>query len=646
MATEDMLIPRRILFGNPDRTSVSLSPDGRYLSYVAPLDGVLNVWVADACDPSSAVPVTRDQGRGIRSYFWAYTGNHLIYIQDEDGNEDFHLFRVDLTDLQKPSQPFNLTPFKGVRAQVLKLSPHFPSEMLVGLNKRRPEFHDIYKMDLLTGKMTCLEENDEFAGYVADDQLTVRFASRPTPDGGQEFLQKNTEGGWSSFAHIDMDDTITTSLLGFDKTGQILYMEDSRGRNTSALFAFDLKSGERQLVAEDHRADMADLLIHPTEKFIEGFAVNYDRKKWQILDPKIQKDFDYLKTVDQGDVEIVSRTLADMHWVVAYLCDTSAVKYYLYDRLEKSASYLFSGKDALDSLQLSPMHPRVLLSRDGLNLVSYLSLPSDCDPEGTGRPDKPVPLVLDVHGGPWARDSWGYDGMHQWLTNRGYAVLNVNFRGSTGFGKEFVNCANGQWGRKMHEDLLDAVDWAIAEGITTADKVAIMGGSYGGYATLVGLTFTPERFACGIDIVGPSNLETLSQSIPAYWTPQLNALVRRIGGDPQTEEGRAFLKKASPLTYVDQISKPLLIAQGANDPRVKQAESDQIVAAMKHKGLPVTYLLYPDEGHGFVRPENRLSFFAAAESFLAKHLGGRCEPLGEDFAKSSVQVVEGQESLQ
>ncbi len=316
------------------------------------------------------------------------------------------------------------------------------------------------------------------------------------------------------------------------------------------------------------------------------------------------------------------------------------MRYYLYNREKKKATFLFTNRSELEKLQLAKMHPVVIKSRDDLNLVSYLSLPPWLDEDG--KPKKPLPMVLFVHGGPWARDSWGYRSYHQWLANRGYAVLSVNYRGSTGFGKDFINASNMEWAGKMHDDLLDAVNWAVENGVAVKDSIAIMGASYGGYATLVGLTFTPDVFCCGVDIVGPSNLRTLLETVPPYWKPMMELWATRIG-DPRTEEGRRFLESRSPLTYVDKISKPLLIGQGANDPRVKQSEADQIVEAMKAKGIPVTYILYPDEGHGFARPENRLSFNAVAELFLQQFLNGRAELIGDDFENSSIEIVEGRE---
>jgi dipeptidyl aminopeptidase/acylaminoacyl peptidase len=635
--TTNELIPRNILFGNPDRLKVRLSSDGKNISFIAPEAGVLNVWVAPKDAPDQARVLTHSKKRGIPDYFWAYTNQHILYIQDQEGDENWHLYSVDI----KTKEVKNLTPFKGVQARIENLSPVFPDEIIISLNKRNPEFHDLYRLNILTGVMTLLEENNEFTGYLVDHNFQVRFALRPTAEGGQEMFEK-INNDWTLFTQIDVEDIITTSPMGFDETGTILYMKDSRGRNTSALFEVNLKTKVKTLLAHDPRADMSDIISHPSKYTIQAFASTYERKSWQILDASLEKDIAYLNSVHQGDMEILDRTLDDKFWIVAYLNDQGPVSYYLYDHDAGHSKYLFSSNKELEHLALVPMHPVVIPTRDGLNMVSYLSLPLSADPKGTGKSAHLLPLILDVHGGPTVRDNWGFDPLHQWLANRGYAVLSVNYRGSTGFGKAFTIAGYGQWAGKSHDDLIDAVNWAIAEGIADPQKIAIMGGSYGGYATLVGLTFTPDVFACGVDIVGPSNLLTLLESVPAYWKPALNMLKVRIGGDPATPEGQAFLKSQSPLTYAHKIKKPLLIGQGANDPRVKQAESDQIVKALEANKIPVTYILYPDEGHGFKRPENRKSFFAVTEAFLGKILGGRVEPIGRDFEGSSLEIkVEG-----
>jgi dipeptidyl aminopeptidase/acylaminoacyl peptidase len=429
-------------------------------------------------------------------------------------------------------------------------------------------------------------------------------------------------------------------VAGFDKAKQKVYLHDSRGRDTAALFALDIQTKARTLLAEDPRADLGGVLRHPTEHTIQAVSFTYARKRWVVLDPAVQADLDALATVATGDVQVVSRTLDDRVWLVAYAMDTSPTRYYLYNRQERQAHWLFTDRPALEQQPLATMYPVVLSARDGLRLVSYYTLPPGSDSNADGIPDQPVPMVLLPHGGPWARDAWGYHPYHQWLANRGYAVLSVNFRSSTGFGKAFINAGDHEWGGKILEDQQDAVQWAMAHGIADPRAVAVMGGSFGGYSTLAGLTMFPDTFACGVAIVGPSNLITLLESIPPYWQPMLELFTSRVG-DFRTAEGRALLTKHSPLTYVDHIRSPLLIAQGANDPRVKQAESDQIVSAMQAKNIPVTYVLYPDEGHGFARPENNLSFAAVAEAFLASRLGGRCEAMGQDFHGASIQVPEG-----
>jgi len=634
------LIPRKILFGNPDKASVQLSPNGAQIAYLAPLDGVLNVWVAPRDSLEAARPVTHDQNRGIRFYGWAYTSAHILYLQDKNGDENWRVYRVDLGN----DQTTDLTPFENVQARLVEFSPKYPHEAVIGLNNRDPRLHDLYRIDLVSGEMTLLVQNEGFLDFLVDDDYRVRGAQRMTPDGGIEVVKAAAGGAWEPWDVIPQEDTLTTSALGFDKTGSILFMTDSRGRNTAAVVATQFDSKETTLIAEDPRSDAQGVLRHPTERNIQAVAFVYERKYWNVLDPAIEADLAYLRTVADGDVEVASRTLDDRYWIVLYLVDDGPARFYLYDRQEGTARFLFTNRKSLEDQPLVKMNPVVIKSRDGLDLVSYFSLPPGSDSNGDGIPDRPLPMVLFPHGGPWGRDTWGYNPYHQWLANRGYATLNVNFRSSTGFGKNFVNAGDKEWGGKILADQVDAVRWAIQAGIADPQRVAVMGGSFGGYSTLAGLTFTPELFACGVDLVGPSNLMTLLESMPPYWKPMLELFASRVG-DHRTEEGRALLIKHSPLTYVDRIQRPLLIGQGANDPRVKRSESDQIVQAMQSKDIPVAYVLYPDEGHGFARPENNLSFSAIAEAFLSRCLGGRYEPIGSDFENSSLQVLAGAEQV-
>lgn len=627
------LIPRKIFFENPDRTLVRLSPNGDYLSFIAPLEGVLNIWIADPQSPSEARCLTNDTHRGIRSYAWVYDNTHILYVQDTDGDEDYHIYALDIAS----GNVRDLTPFEGIHAQILKAHRDFPGEVLVGLNHRRKDLHDVYRLDISSGALKLLYENDTYAGFTIDDSFALRLGVRLTSDGGSAY--DRLEGkAIIPFTTIGPDDAMTTSALSF-KTPDQLYWIESRGRDTSALYLMDLKTNAKTLLVEDNRADLDDILIHPITKEFEGAAFHYLRKEWVFEASNLKNMMTWLLGEIEGDLEIVSRTASDHAWIVAALGDRGPVQYYWVDPIHKTFTHLFSGKKSLEGLRLVSMHPQEIPSRDGLFMVSYLTLPLDADPQQTGKASKPVPFVLLVHGGPNARDSWGYNALHQWLANRGYGVLSVNYRGSTGFGKKFIMAGNGEWSRKMHDDLIDATHWLVDKGYSTKEQIAIMGGSYGGYATLVGLTFTPDVFACGVDIVGPSNLKTLMETIPAYWKPALDMLKRKLGGDLDTPEGLKELADRSPITRFKEIKKPLLIGQGAHDPRVKQAEADQIADALVSANIPVTYILYPDEGHGFARPENRLSFYAITEAFLAQHLGGVHEPIGSDFQGSSLEVV-------
>lgn len=637
---EVALIPREVFFGNPDRAGLRLSPDGTRVSWVAPVDGVMNLWVAPRGNLAAGKPVTQDKGRGVTSAQWAYDGRHLLYRADNGGDENWRVVALDVETLAAR----DLTPATGVQARIEEVSREVPGEVLVGLNDRDKRFHDLYRVSLATGERTLVQQNEGYSGFLTDDRFQVRGAARVRPDGGITYFRRTDAGSLEPWIEVDHEDASTTGPMGFDRAGTTLYLRDSRKRDTAALFAMDVASGKATLLAEDAKADLSDMLADPRTGRVQAAAFTYDRIRWQVLDKAIAADLAALAKVDRGDVTITSRTQADDLWTVVFLRDDGPARYYLYERATRKATFLFTNRAALEGLPLVKMHPVVIPSRDGLSLVSYLTLPRAVDPTGIGRPLRPVPLVLDVHGGPWARDGWGYNPVHQWLANRGYAVLSVNYRGSTGFGKRFLVAANGQWAGTMHDDLLDAVEWAVARGIADRSKVAITGGSYGGYATLVGLTFTPEVFACGVDVVGPSSLLTLMKSIPPYWKPALDMMKKRVG-DPDTEEGRAFLLERSPLTRVDKIRRPLLIGQGANDPRVKQAEADQVVAAMRERKIPVTYVLYPDEGHGFARPPNRISFFAIQEVFLAQHLGGRAEPIGTALKGSTAQVPAGADGV-
>jgi len=640
LLTDLPLLGRKLLFGNPDRTGVTISPDGSKLAYLAPVDGVLNVWVAPADNPAAARPVTKDTRRGIRQYLWTYTGEHVIYLQDRDGDENWHAYLANVTTAEHT----DLTPIEGARAQIEAVSHLHPESVLIGLNDRDARYHDLYRVDLATGERSLVFANEGFAVLVTDDDYRIRMAVNVRQDASVEWHKPGAGGEMECFARVEPDDTMTTVPIATDAEGDVVYLLDSRGRDMSALVALRLADGHTTLIAESDLSDIGHVLIHPTTRAVQAYRTCRERARWHAVDPALEADLRHLRALCDGDFHIVGRTLADDLWIVAYDVDDGPVRFYLYDRGAREARYLFSNRAELEGLSLAKMRPVTVTARDGLELVCYVSLPPGAAPDGGLRPATPLPTVMGVHGGPWSRDHWGYSPNHQWLANRGYAVVSVNYRGSSGFGKAFLNAANREWAGKMHDDLIDVAEWAVAEGIAARGRMAIIGGSYGGYATLVALTFTPDAFACGVDIVGPSNLLTLLRNVPEYWTPILPTLRDRVGDDT-TDEGRRLLESRSPLTRVGDIRRPLLIGQGANDPRVKQQESDQIVAAMTERGIPVTYVLYPDEGHGFARPENRISFFAVAEAFLARELGGRCEPVGDDFLGSTITVPSGAEQI-
>lgn len=623
------IIPRKVLFGNPDRTSVSLSHDGKYISYLAPLKGVLNVWIAPVQYPSKAVAISNETKRRVKSYLWTYDNQSILYSVDEKGDENYRIYKYNI----ETKETTLLTPKENVRAGISARSK-VPNKIVISLNDRDKRYFDLYTLDLKTGEKKLLLQNDKFMDFVIDNDLQLRFASLSTEDGGVEYYQFK-DGKFETFIKISLEDVRGTDIIGFDKTNANIYLIDSRERNTAALKMINLSSGNEKLLAEDKLADVDVFLAHPTEHNIQAVSINYDKETYKVLDNSIEKDIKYLTNLDRGNLQINSRTLDDKLWLVAYESDNAPIKYYLYNKEIGKAEFLFTNSKELEKYSLVEMHPVIIKSRDGLNLVSYISFPPETKMDGMTIIGKKPPLIVYVHGGPHVRDSWGYNPTHQWLANRGYAVLSINYRGSTGFGKNFVNAANKEWGGKMHDDLIDGVNWAINNKVAEPNQIAIMGGSYGGYATLVGLTMTPDIFACGVDIVGPSSLLTLIKSVPPYWEPYLNTLKKTIG-PWDTEADIEFLKQRSPLTFVDNIKKPLFIAQGANDPRVKQAESDQIVAVMQAKKIPVVYALYEDEGHGFARPENRLSYYALVEYFLAKILGGKVEAIGNDLAGSNM----------
>ena len=609
------LIPRDVLFGNPERAGAQISPDGKHLTYLAPdKNNVLQVWIRTLGQQDDRM-LTADKKRGIRSYQWTYNPDLLTYIQDSDGDENWHVYSVNI----RSGGVRDLTPFQGIQAQLVAREPKFPDVLLIAMNVNDRKKHDVYRVNL---QNVAVEPDTENPGNVmswdADARLRIRAAVAGASDGGMDLLLRGTpKEPCQTARHWGPEDQ--GGPVSFSKDGRTLYILGSHDANAMRLIALNLKSGKETVIAENPVYDVASLLIHPVTRVIQAVSFRREREEWRVLDKGITADFEALAQVRRGEFRVVSRDLADTTWLVAYTTDDGPAYYYAYDRASKASTLLFSNRPKLEGLPLAQMKPVAYTSRDGLTIHGYLTTP-------VGVPAQDLSAILLVHGGPWGRDAWGFHPWVQWLANRGYAVLQVNYRGSAGYGKKFLNAGNREWAAKMHDDLIDGVNWLISQGVADPKKTAIMGGSYGGYATLVGLTFTPDVFAAGVDLVGPSSLVTLLKNFPPYWAPMMKLLKYRVG-DPDTEAD--FLNSRSPLFFADRIKAPLLIGQGANDPRVTQLESEQIVAAMRKAGRPVEYIVYSDEGHGFARPENNLHFFAKAEEFLAKYLGGRSEPVGE-----------------
>lgn len=612
------IIPRDVLFGNPVKASPRISPDGTRLSYLAPSEkGVLNVWVR-TIGKDDDFQATNDTHRGIRIHFWAEDGKHILYLQDIGGDENWHVYSVNL----ETKVVRDLTPFQGIRAQGILLDKNHPNEMLVGLNLRDRRVFDLYRVDLTTGAVVVDTVNPgDVLSWITDAKFKVRGAMAQNPKDASTTLRvrDGVSKPWRDLLTWPFGEN--GAAVGFTADGKGIYVQTSLGSDTTRLVLVDAASGaEKQVLAADARVDVGEVIVQPDTRTVQAVAFNYLINEWKVLDNSIRGDFEAIAKLQKGEFFLSGRDRADRTWIITFQSDDGPVSWYAWDRVTKKATFLFNNQPELAKYPLAPMQSVVITARDGVQLPSYLTLPVGVEP-------KNLPLVLNVHGGPWARDTWGYDPEAQWFANRGYATLQVNFRGSAGFGKKFLNAGNGQWGvGSMQHDLTDAVKWAIAQGIADPQRVCIYGGSYGGYATLAGLVFTPELYTCGVDIVGPSNIKTLLESIPPYWAPLKKMFVLRVG---DAENDPELNRRISPLFHAEKVRAPLIIAQGANDPRVKIRESDQMVEAMRAQGLPVTYVVYTDEGHGFARPENRLDFYGRVEEFLAKQLGGRAEPWRE-----------------
>jgi len=636
VTTSEEIIPRDVLFGNPTYASPELSPDGKYLTYLAPDGkGVLNVFVRSTADENNdnARMVTKDTSRGIRQYQWAPDSRTILYLQDFEGDENFHLWAIDANTVDAEAK--DLTPGKDVKASNLITNKRFPDEILVATNERDATCFDMYRVQYKTGEKVLDTKNPgDVLGWGSEDfsfEVREALVKNQEDDSSIVRVRDGKEADWRDLAVFPYgEDGNLVEFCADD--GKTCLMTSSVGRETSALLKVDLQTGETlDIISSNDKCDVGGVVIDDDTKEVKAISYNYARTERVFFDKELEKDYELLKSLgpDGAEVGTSSKTEDEKTWIVAYSRSDGPTEYVLFDQEKKETKALFVSKPDLLDYKFAHMEDIRVKARDGLELVGYLT---------RANTEKKTPLVLLVHGGPWARDFWGFNASAQWFANRGYATLQMNYRGSTGYGKQFLHKGDGEWGvGTMQHDLTDSVQWAIDEGIADSENICIYGGSYGGYACLAGLAFTPDVYKCGVDIVGPSNIKTLLDSIPPYWGPLRNDMLKKIGDVDADEE---FNQKISPLYHVDNIKTPLLIGQGANDPRVKQAEADQIAFSMQKKGIPVEYVLYPDEGHGFARPDNRIDFNGRAELFLAKHLGGRAEQFDAPKGATAVFPLE------
>jgi dipeptidyl aminopeptidase/acylaminoacyl peptidase len=628
-AAERELIARRALFDDADYGSVTVSPDGWHLSWLAPVDGVRNLFVARIDDLASARPVTRVTDRNIAPfYLWAQNNSHIIFFQDRDGDENWRASSVNIRN----NAVVALSPSQGVKSFVAQIDARFATDVLLMHNARDKHYFDLYRVSVLNASSELLYENKEYAGLLCDGNFQLRLGIRYAADGSGEVFERHASGSWSPFMTIPLGDLDGTELLQFSADGRTLYMLDSRGRDKAALVAMDMATKKTTLLAADDEADITSVSFFGRRPL--AAHAEKERARWHAVDPIAVQDLDDLAGYGSGDIIFGGRSFGNRLLAAYFERDTESGEYVLLDRETREVRPLFKQRKAVAGLKLRPLEAVSFPARDRLRLNGYLTRPD----ETNGN----LPLVLVIHGGPYARDSWGFNSVHQWLANRGYAALSVNYRGSTGYGKAFVTAADHEWGGRMHDDLIDAVDWAVGQGFADPKRVGFFGGSYGGYSALMAATKTPEVFACIVDLFGISNLQTFMATIPPYWQSWFNIWKNRLG-NPDADDGRALLAERSPLNHLERATRPILIAQGLNDVRVVAAESQQMVDALKRRNAPVTYITFRDEGHGFVRPVNRLAFFAVAEAFLGKHLGGRTQPFEGDLSGSTMKVEVGAE---
>jgi dipeptidyl aminopeptidase/acylaminoacyl peptidase len=643
-AAAPALIARADLFGEAVRFGAQLSPRGDRVAFLAARDGVTNLWVLSVGAMDEARPLTDDRGRGVRSFAWGPDSATLIYALDPagDGNTQLRAVSADGGEAR------DLTP-AGARAEIAGVSLSDPDGVMITLNQRDAAWPDLVRVDLATGSRTLVQRNGataatRFTRFVLDRENRLRLALRTQANGSVDVQSRSAEGAWSTLFTIPFEDVPLSSPIAFVAGGESFVMYDSAGRDRAVLTRVDARTGVKTVLGESARADVADVWLDPATNEPEAFAANYLRAEWRALEIDAQADLEFLDAQLTGDFRVTSRSADDSRWIVVEESPAVATRTHVYDRADRAnrrISLLFRHRPGLDAAPLQPMTPIEIEARDGLTLVSYLTLPIGADTNGDARPESPVPLVLLPHDGPWARDAFGFNTMHQWLANRGYAVLSVNFRGSTGFGEAFVTAGNREWGGRIQEDLQDALQWAIDNGVAQSDRVAIAGSGFGGYAAVAGLTFTPEQFRCAVAFGAPTNLSRLVEAAPVS---QRDTWHLRVG-DTRTAEGRQALRGRSPAQRVGQIRRPLLIGVGALDRVGSRAEFDQVALSLRLRSVPLVSLVFPDEGGDFTRPQNRLAYAAIVEQFLGECLGGRIEPVGAAFDGANMIVFDGAASV-
>ena len=638
------LIDRKLFFGDPDISGAQLSPDGKFISFLRPFEGTRNIWIKTLEQSfDQAVPLTRQKARPVSNYFWSRDGKFILFSLDKDGDENFNIYAVNphTADIES-AKLRNLTQMKGVRAIIYHLCREDKDLLYIGLNKRDPAWHDLYTLRISTAELSLVRENTHrYLNWIFDHKDRMRLAVRNKEDGTGELY--NLDVGGVEKKLIEWSILESVHPLVFHKDNQRVYLLSNKGdeNDLSALYLLDIDSGATEFIEKDplSEVDFGGLLFSEKEKSVIATSYTGNRARYYFRDKDFEREYREVKSRLKGhEIGFRSPTLDEEKWLVSAHADVEPGSTYLYDRKSESLEFQYQVRPEIPRTGLAEMHSISYPSSDGLIIPAYLTLP-------VGHGKKDLPLVVMPHGGPWVRDYWGYNNFAQFLTNRGYAVLNPNFRISSGYGKSFLNAGNRQWGDLMQDDLSWGVKYLVDSGVVDKKRVGIFGGSYGGYATLAGLAFTPEIYACGVSFVGPSNLITLLESIPPYWESGRKMFHIRMG-DPNTEEGRDQLIRQSPLFSADKIKAPLMVVQGQNDPRVKKAESDQIVVALRKRGFPVVYLNAPDEGHGFARPINNMAFIAAMERFLAHHLGGRYQrDMSDDVERRLEEITVNTEEL-